>query len=260
MENGSTLTSDIGCRSLEIRTLCKRYGEHSALHNFTFTFLPGLYWLLGPNGAGKSTLMNLIADVIPRTSGDIMYDGIDILSLGRSFRSRLGYMPQSQGFYERMTAAGFLAYMAEIKGVNKREAAEQIKSLLEMTNLYAVQHKKLHTLSGGMRQRVQLAQAMLGHPEILLLDEPGVGLDPAEQIRLNRAIEAAAVDKIVLVSTHMIGEIDNPDANILMMNHGQVAAVGTMRELRDAARQKRADTGDEVTVQEMYLSILGEEA
>ncbi len=207
---------------MEINKLSKAYGEKLALDSFSYSFHPGVTAILGPNGAGKTTLMNLITDCTKRQSGEILYDGTDILKLGKAFRRRLGFMPQSQGMYEQMTALDFLAYMAELKGIKKKDAAAQIHELLAVVNLEGATHQKVGGFSGGMRQRVLLAQAMLGTPEVLLLDEPTAGLDPEERIRLRGYIEKLAVDKIVLITTHITSDVETIADEILLMNHGKL--------------------------------------
>ena len=207
---------------LEINKLSKAYGEKLALDGFSYSFHPGLSAFLGPNGAGKTTLMNLITDCTKRQQGEICYDGTDILKLGKDFRRRLGFMPQSQGMYEQMTAQDFLAYMAEIKGMKKKAAAAQIRELLSVVNLEKAAHQKVGSFSGGMRQRVLLAQAMLGSPEVLLLDEPTAGLDPEERIRLRGYIEKLAADRIVLITTHITSDVETIADEILLMNHGKL--------------------------------------
>lgn len=156
--------------TLEMKNLTKNYGNYCALDSFSITLTDGIYGLLGANGAGKSTLMSLITDNVQRTSGDILYDGKEILKLGKKFRQKIGFMPQQQGYYENMSARAFILYMASLKGINKKEAKMQTDKLLKTVNLEKVSHKKIGEFSGGMKQRVLLAQAMLGNPEILLLD------------------------------------------------------------------------------------------
>lgn len=207
---------------LTIRELTKAYGEKLALDGFTYTFHPGVTAILGPNGAGKTTLMNLITDCVKRQSGEILYDGIDVLKLGKTFRQKLGFMPQSQGMYEQMTAFEFLCYVAELKGMKKRAALSQIRELLTLVNLEDAAHRKVGGFSGGMRQRVMLAQTMLGSPEVLLLDEPTAGLDPEERVRLRRSIGQLAQDRIVLITTHITGDVETIADEILLMNHGKL--------------------------------------
>ncbi|MDE6724107.1 MAG: ATP-binding cassette domain-containing protein [Ruminiclostridium sp.] len=155
---------------LKIEGLTKKYGEKTALQNFSYTFSSGIYGILGANGAGKSTLMNLITDNVKRTEGNILWDGTDILKLGKKFRSLIGYMPQQQGMYGEYSAVGFLRYIASVKEIPRKEANEQIGQLLEVVNLKDAAHKKLGGFSGGMKQRVLLAQALLGSHMILILD------------------------------------------------------------------------------------------
>lgn len=207
---------------LEIHGLTKVYGEKTALDHFSYEFTPGISAILGPNGAGKTTLMNLICDVCRRQEGEILYNGTDILKLGRGFRDVLGFMPQSQGMYESMTAYDFLAYIADLKGLGARRAAGQIKELLELVNLSSAAHQKVGGFSGGMRQRVMLAQAMLGEPEVLLLDEPTAGLDPEERVRLRTYIEQLGKDKIVLITTHITSDVESIADQILLLHGGKL--------------------------------------
>ncbi len=209
---------------LEIKNLVKKYGNHTALDEVSITLNNGIYGLLGSNGAGKSTLMNLITDNVCRTSGEILCDGVDILKLGKSFRRRLGYMPQQQGFYEQLSPRAFLLYMASLKGISRKEAKKQTDELLSVVNLGEVAHKKIGEFSGGMKQRVLLAQALLGNPEILLLDEPTAGLDPKERIRIRNFISEIAEDKIVLISTHVVSDIEFIAKEIILLKSGQLVS------------------------------------
>lgn len=207
---------------LEINNLSKAYGKKMALEEYCYSFGPGITAVLGPNGAGKTTLMHLITDCVRRDSGEILYDGTDILKLGESFRRRLGFMPQSQSMYEQMTAYDFLCYMAEIKGLRKKTALPQIRELLALVNLEKDMHRRVGGFSGGMRQRVMLAQALLGSPEVLLLDEPTAGLDPEERVRLRGYIEALARDKIVLITTHITSDVETIADVVLLMDQGRL--------------------------------------
>lgn len=216
---------------LEIKGLSKKYGSFLALNDFNYTFDNGIYGLLGANGAGKSTLMNLITDNIRRTDGSIKYDGTDILKLGAAFRSVVGYMPQEQGLYEHFSARVFLYYMAELKGIKKREAKAQIEELLKIVNLTDSADKKTGKFSGGMKQRVLLAQALLGNPKILLLDEPTSGLDPKERVNFRHYVEKLSENKIIIVSTHVVTDVETIADKILIMKNGELVADNTPNEL-----------------------------
>ena len=223
---------------LELIDLTKRYGDFVALDHLNITFTAGIYGILGANGAGKSTMMNLLTDNISRTGGQILFDGTDILKLGKDFRRVLGYMPQQQGFYEHMTAQTFLYYMAELKGIPKKQAAQEIDALLEVTNLSHVRHKKLGGYSGGMKQRVLLAQALLGDPKVVILDEPTAGLDPKERIRIRNFISAMSRNRIILLATHIVSDIESISDQILMMKKGQMVGMGTPGELIESVADK----------------------
>ena len=223
---------------LELIDLTKRYGDFVALDHLNITFTAGIYGILGANGAGKSTMMNLLTDNISRSNGKILYDGTDILKLGKDFRKILGYMPQQQGFYEHMTAQTFLYYMADLKGIPKRQAAQEIDDLLDATNLSDVRHKKLGGYSGGLKQRVLLAQALLGDPKVVILDEPTAGLDPKERIRIRNFISAMSRNRIILLATHIVSDIESISDQILMMKKGQMVGMGTPGELIESVADK----------------------
>ncbi len=223
---------------LELINLTKKYGDFTALDHLNMTFTPGIYGILGANGAGKSTMMNLLTDNIVRSSGEILFDGTDILKMGRAFRKVLGYMPQQQGFYEQMTAYGFLLYMAELKGISKKQAKAEIDRLLEITNLTSVKHKKMGGFSGGMKQRVLLSQALLGDPQVVLLDEPTAGLDPKERIRIRNFISSLSRNKIILLATHIVSDIETISDKILLMKKGNLLGVGTPTELIESVKGK----------------------
>lgn len=223
---------------LELIDLTKRYGDFVALDHLNITFTAGIYGILGANGAGKSTMMNLLTDNISRSNGKILYDGTDILKLGKDFRKILGYMPQQQGFYEHMTAQTFLYYMSDLKGIPKRQAAQEIDDLLDATNLSDVRHKKLGGYSGGMKQRVLLAQALLGDPKVVILDEPTAGLDPKERIRIRNFISAMSRNRIILLATHIVSDIESISDQILMMKKGQMVGMGTPGELIESVADK----------------------
>ena len=205
---------------LKISSVSKRYGPKLALKDFSAEIKQGVYGILGPNGAGKTTLMNIITDNIAPTSGSVLYNGEDVRKLGKDFRSILGYMPQQQGIYNNFTAKRFLWYMAALKGMKRREAKERIDYLLELVNLKDNAHRKLGGFSGGMKQRVLLAQALLNDPKVLILDEPTAGLDPKERIRIRNFISTIAFNKIVLLATHVVPDIEFIATEVVLLNHG----------------------------------------
>lgn len=226
---------------LEFVELTRTYGSNVALNSLSLTLTKGIYGILGPNGAGKSTLMNLITDNLKRSRGSILYDGTDILKLGRQFRKKVGYMPQQQGYYEDLSASAFLKYMAEVKGVPRREAARQIPELLKRVHLSDVAHDRVGSFSGGMKQRIMLAQALLGGPEILILDEPTAGLDPKERIRLRNFIMELSADKMILLATHVVSDIECIADKVLLMRKGNLVGQGTPMELISSLKGKVAE-------------------
>ena len=234
---------------LRIEHLTKKYGEKVALRDFTYTFTPGIYGILGANGAGKSTLMNLITDNVKRNEGQILWNGTDILKLGKSFRAKLGYMPQQQGMYNDFSARAFLRYMAQIKEIPKKQADEQIEQLLDVVNLREDAHKKVGGFSGGMRQRVLLAQALLGDPKILILDEPTAGLDPRERLRLRQYISDLAQDRIVFLTTHIVSDIESIAGDVLLLKQGELVRHGAPEVLIASCGGK--------DLEDVYMAYLG---
>lgn len=216
---------------LEISNLTKKYGDKIALNNFTYTFTKGVYGLLDPNGAGKSTLMNILVDGIKRTDGSIKYNGTEISKMGAKYRNIIGYVPQQQGMYETFTAEEFLNYIGNLKGIDKKELKAKISEVLEFVNLEDVRKKKIGGFSGGMKQRILMAQALLNNPEILILDEPTAGLDPKERIRIRNLVAKISMDKTVIIATHIVSDIEFIAGNIIMLDKGNIIKAGTPSEL-----------------------------
>lgn len=218
---------------LEIKGLTKQYGDFTALRDINLTLEKGVYGILGANGAGKSTLLNLITDNIKRTRGEIVYQGQEILSLGASYRKKIGYTPQLQGMYEDFTAGQFMRYIGALKGMKHNRCKAQTNELLALVGLDNHAHKKLGTFSGGMRQRVLLAAAMLDDPEILILDEPTAGLDPEERIRLRNHIAGLSKDRIVLLATHVVSDIECIAEKVILMKKGEILRFASPLQLMD---------------------------
>jgi ABC-type multidrug transport system ATPase subunit len=245
---------------LKLTNLTKRYGQKVALDGFTYTFKEGIYGILGANGAGKSTLMNLITDNVHRDGGEILYGGTDVLKLGNEFRSLLGYMPQQQGLYESMTAETFLTYMARLKRIPGRNIKDEITRVLALTNLSDVRHAKIYSFSGGMKQRVLLAQAMLGEPKVLILDEPTAGLDPKERVRLRNYIFELSKNRIVLLATHIVSDIEAIAGDIILMKEGKIMLTGSPQELITSLPADKKPLLGYFTLEDVYLHYLGEDA
>jgi ABC-type multidrug transport system ATPase subunit len=245
---------------LKLTGLTKRYGQKVALNGFTYTFNEGIYGILGANGAGKSTLMNLITDNVHRDGGEILYGGTDVLKLGNDFRSLLGYMPQQQGLYESMTAETFLTYMARLKRIPGRNIKDEITRVLALTNLSDVRHAKIYSFSGGMKQRVLLAQAMLGEPKVLILDEPTAGLDPKERVRLRNYIFELSKNRIVLLATHIVSDIEAIAGDIILMKEGKIMMTGSPKELIASLPADKKPLLGYFSLEDVYLHYLGEDA
>ncbi len=207
---------------LVLNEVTKSYGKILALNKFSAILEPGIYALLGPNGSGKSTLMNIITDNLKADSGIITYNGEDVLKMGVRFREKLGFMPQYPGLYPNFTVERFMWYMAALKGINKPAATKEIPEILQAVELYDVAKRKIGALSGGMKQRLALAQAVLGNPEILILDEPTAGLDPKQRISIRNYISKIALNKIVIIATHVVSDIEFIARNVIMLKKGVI--------------------------------------
>lgn len=217
---------------LTVKDVTKIYGsKKAALSHVSMTFTPGIYGLLGPNGAGKSTLMNIITDNIKTDGGNVLYNGTDIHTLKDKYRSRLGYMPQQQVLYDNFSGEEFLWYMAALKGMDKKSCKDRISELLNMVNLYTEKDKKIGSYSGGMKQRILIAQAMLNNPEILIMDEPTAGLDPSERIRIRNFLSTLSENKIIIIATHIVSDIEFIAKEIILLRNGEIANSGQPQKL-----------------------------
>ena len=216
---------------LEIRHVTKRYRDKMAAADVSLTLTPGVWGLLGANGAGKTTLMRMLAGILRPTEGQILCDGVEIGALGAAYREKLGYLPQEFGFYPEFTVQDYLEYMAALKGLPRAEAARQIDALLERVSLAEVRRKKIVKLSGGMKRRVGIAQALLNDPEILILDEPTAGLDPGERVRFRNLLSVFALARIVLISKHIVSDVEYIAAENGVMKDGKIIAVDTTEGL-----------------------------
>ena len=222
--------------SVNINGISKSYGKNRALSDFTATLEPGIHALLGPNGSGKSTLMNILTDNLPADAGAVTYtdaDGneTDIFKMGVSFRSKLGFMPQYPELYPNFTVEEFLYYMASLKEIPRTDAKRQIPQILSSVGLDDIPRRKIGALSGGMKQRLALAQAVLGDPEVLILDEPTAGLDPKQRISIRNFISRAALSKIVLIATHVVSDIEFIARDVIILKKGVIVDFAPPHEL-----------------------------
>lgn len=216
---------------LAIEDLTKDFQGFMAVDHVTYTMENGVYGLLGLNGAGKTTLMRMLCTLLKPTGGRIRYNGEDILAMGADYRKILGYLPQEFGFYPDFTVKDYLMYIASIKGVHKAVAKKRVSELIAKVGLSKVQDKKMKKLSGGMKRRAGIAQAMINHPEILILDEPTAGLDPNERIRFRNLLSELAQDRLVLLSTHIVSDVESIANEILLMKDGAFLHTGTPQEI-----------------------------
>ena len=216
---------------LKIQNLQKNYGSVKALKGVDLTLTEGIYGFLGPNGAGKSTLMNILTGNLHATAGTVTYDGQPIGELGAAYRRKLGYMPQQQSLYPTFTVRRFLSYIAALRGMTKEEAKVRIPAVLEQVELTDKADRKIAALSGGMKQRLLIAQAILGDPEILILDEPTAGLDPKQRIVIRNLIASIALHKIVIIATHVVSDVEYIAKQIVLMDQGNVVRACSRSEL-----------------------------
>ena len=216
---------------LSIEHISKQFKDTRAVDDVSLLITPGVWGLLGANGAGKTTLMRMIAGIMKPSAGTIRYDGIPIDELKENYRDIFGYLPQEFGFYPEFTVKDYLNYVAVLKGLTAKDSRRRIDKLLEQLTLSHVKNKKIIKLSGGMKRRVGIAQALLNEPEVLILDEPTSGLDPGERVRFRNLLSEFAHDRIVLISTHIVSDVEYIASQNVIMKGGKLLAGGTTEEL-----------------------------
>lgn len=223
---------------LTLSDVSKDYKDLKAVNQISYTFTNGIYGLLGVNGAGKTTLMRILCTLLKPTSGSVLWDGEDIFAMDGRYRRLLGYLPQDFGYYPDFTVSDYLMYIASIKGLRPAVAKKKAELLLHQVGLKEVKNKKMKKLSGGMKRRAGIAQAMLNNPKILILDEPTAGLDPNERIRFRNLISELSEERIVVLSTHIVSDIEYIANEILLMKNGQITQSGTTEALIHSMPEK----------------------
>ena len=236
---------------LELIGISKKYKDKTAIASVSLTLENGIYGLLGPNGAGKSTLMNIITGNLKPDSGTVKWNGEDMRSLGASYRSLLGYAPQQQGMYDSFTGKRFLSYMAALKGIAKKDMTAEIQRVLAYVNMSEAADRTIGTYSGGMKQRILIAQAVLGNPKLIILDEPTAGLDPKERVRIRKKLEELSDNRIILVSTHVVSDIETIAKEILLIQAGRIIDHENVGEL---CRKYQVSC-----LEDVYMKLFGEE-
>ncbi|MCM1303513.1 MAG: ABC transporter ATP-binding protein [Lachnospiraceae bacterium] len=223
---------------LRLEKVSKTYGNKKVVDEIDCVLSHGVYGLLGANGAGKTTLLRMVCGILEATEGKILCQGMEIRKMGAEYRRLLGYLPQNFGYYPEFTAKKFLLYLAALKAIPKKEAADKVEELLRLVELDEVKDKKIKTFSGGMVRRLGIAQALLGDAEILLLDEPTAGLDPKERIRFRNIISALSKDKIIILSTHIVSDVEYIADKILLMKEGRLLFTGDIEQMLAKVRGK----------------------
>ena len=237
---------------LTLERLSKQFKNRIAVDDVNAELREGIYGFLGANGAGKTTLMQMICGIVAPTKGEVKVDGKNNVEMGMEFRDMLGYLPQEFGYTPGFTAKDFMLYIASVKGIPPRRAKRKSEELLELVNLKEDMNRKIRTFSGGMKRRLGIAQALLNDPKILIMDEPTAGLDPKERVRLREVLAKLAHDRIILVATHVVSDVEHVASEILLLKEGQLVD----RDTPGALVEKYAPGG---TLEEVYLSIFGED-
>jgi ABC-2 type transport system ATP-binding protein len=223
---------------LSLDRLTKHFFAKIAVDCVSADLTPGVYGLLGANGAGKTTLMRMLCGILEPSSGEVLFNGQSIVDMGSQYRNILGYLPQDFGYYPDYTAYGFLMYISALKGLPRRVASKRSDELLDIVDLSNVSGKKIRAFSGGMRQRLGIAQSLLNNPKVLVLDEPTAGLDPKERVRFRKLIAGFSSDKIVLLSTHIVSDVEAIADTVLLMKRGSIALKGSISDLVQKVRGK----------------------
>lgn len=244
---------------LTLNNVSKNFGKFTAVENISLNMDNGLYALLAPNGAGKTTIIKMITTLLNPTEGEILYDGVNIKTMGAAYRELLGYLPQDFGYYKNNTPKQYLSYLAALKGVPKKETAEKIDYLLEMVGLSENADKKIRKFSGGMIQRVGIAQAMLNDPKILILDEPTAGLDPKERVRFRNIISVLSKDRIVILSTHIVSDIESIANQVILIRDKHIYKMDSVanicNELSGKVFEMQVSDKEYAQMEEKYIIL-----
>ncbi|MEG0276184.1 MAG: ATP-binding cassette domain-containing protein [Coprobacillus sp.] len=237
---------------LEIKNISKSYHDNRALNQMNLTLKEGVYALLGPNGSGKSTLMNIICQLLNADQGEILWEGQPIQSLGKLYFEKIGYAPQQQGLYDEFTGLRFLTYMAILKEIPKQDIEEEVKRVAMLVNMQDELKKKCKEYSGGMKQRILVAQALLGNPELLLFDEPTAGLDPKERVSLREVFQSLSTSHILLITTHVVSDVESIAKEIIFLKKGEIVQKGTVNQLINKCHNAHA-------LEDVYLDLFKED-
>ena len=244
---------------LTLNNVSKNFGKFTAVENISLNMDNGLYALLAPNGAGKTTIIKMITTLLNPTEGEILYDGVNIKTMGAAYRELLGYLPQDFGYYKNNTPKQYLSYLAALKGVPKKETEEKMDYLLELVGLAENADKKMKKFSGGMIQRVGIAQAMLNDPKILILDEPTAGLDPKERVRFRNIISVLSKDRIVILSTHIVSDIESIANQVILIRDKHIYKMDSVanicNELSGKVFEMQVSDKEYAQMEEKYIIL-----
>ena len=240
---------------LLLNNVTKKYGNFTALKDINLEFTSGVYALLAPNGAGKTTLIKMLTTLIFPTKGEILWNGNEIVKLDSAYRDAIGYLPQEFGYYKNHSPYDFLLYLAALKGIDRAAASRKADELIELVSLSDVRNKKMRKFSGGMIQRVGIAQAMLNNPKILILDEPTAGLDPKERVRFRNLISTLSKDRIVILSTHIVSDIETIANHVIMLKDHKLLCDSSPASICETLAGKVFETADITSVREPHLTL-----